>query len=111
MLWERDQEGLGEDFARTLPIEQATQTALADINNRSEEFGMSCEGVGLPTPNIVLNPDHVDSQSDVAIATHNLSILNDKQREIVDDVLTMEYLCESCLADVCTIPCRQNFVF
>ena len=86
VLWDRYKNGLAEDFTRSMPVEQAIQTALADIDARLQEAGMSCEGVGLPSPNVAFELDQTDSQDDVAIAEHNMSIINEKQREIVNDV-------------------------
>ena len=85
-LWDSHKEGLAEDFARTVPLDQAIETALADINARLIESGMSCESVGLPLPNLELDIDQGESYDDASIAAHNISILNAKQRQIVDDI-------------------------
>ena len=86
VLWERYMTGLAEDSARTMLPDLAVQTALADIQSRLQESGMSCEDFGLPTPDVTSEPDSTDLQDDAAIAEYNLSILNEKQKEIVDDV-------------------------
>ena len=45
-LWETYKVSLAEDYARTVSEEAAIQMALADINERLSEFGMSCEDRG-----------------------------------------------------------------
>ena len=87
VLWERYKESLSEDFARTLPLDVAIQTALAEINQRLSEFGMSCEDRGLPIPTLPqANSDQLNPLDDAAIATHNLSILNADQSDIVNEI-------------------------
>ena len=86
MLWESHKEGLAQDFSRSLPLDQAIETALADIKARLIESGMSCESVGLPLPNLELDIDQGEFYDDASIAAHNISILNAKQRQIVDDI-------------------------
>ena len=76
-----------KDFARNLPLDQAIQIALADINSRLQEStGLSCEQVGLPAPTIVLNTAQIDSMDDASFAIQNLLIFSNKQREIVENV-------------------------
>ena len=47
---------------------------------------MSCESVGLPVPNLEFNIDEGESYDDASVAAHNMSILNTKQCQIVDDI-------------------------
>ena len=52
VLWERYKISLSEDFARHRSAEVAIECALADIEKRLSEAGMSCMDRGLPTPNL-----------------------------------------------------------
>ena len=89
VLWERYKESLSEDFAQNQSTEVATECALADIEKRLSEFGMSCVDRGLPAPdlNIVVSVDPSNPVDDAAIASHNMSILNDDQTNIVTEIM------------------------
>ena len=89
ILWERYQESLSEDFARQHSPERAIEFALADIEQRLSEFGMSCVKCGLPAPNldIAVTADSIDSDDHAAIAAHNMSLLNDDQAKIVNTIM------------------------
>ena len=84
VLWERYKEQLAEDFLRNLPTDQAIQCALAEIDNRLADFGMSCEDRGLPIPNITVDPEQIHSLDDDSIAAYNLSILNENLAKVND---------------------------
>ncbi|XP_011678644.2 ATP-dependent DNA helicase PIF1-like [Strongylocentrotus purpuratus] len=47
-LWENHKSALTEDFRRTFPQPQATQHALAHINDILKQHGLSCRSLGLP---------------------------------------------------------------
>ena len=83
MLWDRYKDSLSEDFAQHQSTEVALKCALADIEKRLSDFGMSCVDRGLPAP----NPNVVVSACNVVIAAHNMSILNDDQAKIVNEII------------------------
>ena len=89
VLWERYKDSLSEDFAQHQSPEVAVQSALAEIDSRLSEFGMSCSDRGLPAPNLALTVSANDDSGvdDAAIATRNIAMLNEEQSEIVNTIM------------------------
>ena len=88
VLWERYKTFLSEDFARHQSVDVAIECALADIEKRLSESGMSCMDRGLPAPNLNIVADSdIDHVDDAAIASRNMAMLNEDQEKIVNEIL------------------------
>ena len=86
-LWDKYEQNLAEDFAHNVPVEQAVQCAVAEIDNRLCDFRLSCRDIGLPIPDYTIDPEPSNIQDDANMARRNMAMLNEMESEVVGHIL------------------------